>query len=173
VKEIVSLDETKQILLENKIDFVGYKNSRGLIGALASIAWKPQIDTTYELIAYRCKKRWGTNRNVNNLSVIEMDKNYSSTFDNYDYKNKHNRIAPNSPCPILYGIRGDMPNDLIKAKDLIKSEHFKSWILFESNQGTDNHLQRDIATERFPQPTLPENNRSFHIAFDLPPGSCD
>ena len=70
-----------------------------------------------------------------------MDKEILSTFDNYDYKNNHNRLVPSSPCPVLYGIRGDLKQDLEKAKDLIESETVHGYIIFETNQGTDEHIQ--------------------------------
>jgi len=71
-----------------------------------------------------------------------MDKKTKHTFDNYDYENSHNRITPNSPCPILYGIRGDNDKELIDASLLVKSEPIESWLIFETNQATDDHLQR-------------------------------
>lgn len=73
---------------------------------------------------------------------MKMDKMFFSTFDNFDYKNKHNRLVPSSPCPILYGIRGENSKDLDNAKELIKSEKIESWLIFETNQGTDDHLQK-------------------------------
>jgi len=142
VIEIVSLKEIEQLLKSIGADYKGYKNGRGLIGATASIAWYPAYDKTYELITYRQKKRWGTERFVDDFSVKKMDKICSSTFDNYDYKNRHNRLVPNSPCPILYGVRGDDIEDLITASSLVKSEPVDSWIIFETNQGTDDHLQK-------------------------------
>jgi tRNA(Ile2)-agmatinylcytidine synthase len=76
-----------------------------------------------------------------------MDKTYKTTFDNYDYENKHNRIVPNSPCPILYGIRGENQKELIKAKSQVKSEEVESWIIFETNQGTDDHLHKSVIND--------------------------
>ena len=142
VKEIVSLKDTKNLLKTYNAYYKGYKNSRGLIGATAAVAWSSNNDKTYELITYRKKEKWGKKRNVDNNSTIKMDKLISSTFDNYDYKNKHNKLVPNSPCPVLYGIRGDNQIDLIKAKSFIKSEEVESWLIFETNQGTDDHLQK-------------------------------
>ena len=141
VKKIVDIKEITTYLTKKEATYIGYKNKRGLIGATASIAWKPN-DITYELIAYRHKKKWGTKRSIDIKSVKQMDVQVTSTFDNYDYANNHNRIAPNSPCPILYGIRGDKPSDLIKAQTYIESEPYASWVLFTSNQGTDDHLQK-------------------------------
>jgi len=141
VREILDLKEIKRVLDSIGAVYKGYKNERGLIGATAAISWNPN-DKTYELITYRHREKWGTNRHVNETSVKEMDKTFPSTFDNYDYRNMHNRIAPNSSCPVLYGIRGDDAEELIKAKDIIESERYSGWLLFETNQGTDDHLQR-------------------------------
>ena len=142
VKGIVSLKEIEQLLDSLGAIYKGYKNRRGLIGATASIAWSPKYDKTYELITYRGENRWGTKRRVDPKSVKKMNEIYLSTFDNYDYENKHNRLVPNSPCPVLFGIRGDDEKELTRAKSLIKSEEVDSWMIFETNQGTDDHLQK-------------------------------
>lgn len=141
VKRVVNLDETKKVLAEKNAFFKGYKNMRGLIGATASIAWDNREDWTFELIAYREKNNWGSKRFVDDKSTIDMSSSISSTFDNFDSKNKHNRLVPSSPCPVLYGIRGNNSRDLIKAKSMIKSEKIDCWIIFEGNQGTDDHLE--------------------------------
>jgi len=117
----------------------GYKNGRGLIGATASVAWKPR-DRTYELIAYREKNKWGTNRKIDEASVIAMDKKYYSTFNNYDYEEKHMVIAPSSPCPVLFGIRGENEPTLPKAKDILDTEKIDRWLIYLTNQGTDDHI---------------------------------
>jgi tRNA(Ile2)-agmatinylcytidine synthase len=141
VRDIVKLNDVRSILKENNAQFRGYKNKRGLIGASAAISWRPR-DRTYEVITYREKRKWGTKRKVNENSVKKMDRRFKSTFNNYDYKNKVVAISPNSPCPVLFGIRGDDPKDLPKAENLIESENIERWILFETNQGTDEHLQK-------------------------------
>ena len=141
VKEIVSLKETEHILKSFGAYYKGYKNCRGIIGATASVTWSPTHDKTYELITYRKEEKWGKVRSVDDASVKKMDKTYLSTFDNYDYENRHNRLMPNSPCPVLYGIRGDDKKELIYAHHLIESEKVDSWMIFETNQGTDDHLQ--------------------------------
>jgi len=142
VKGIVFLDEVTPLLDKNGALYIGYKNKRGLIGAAASIAWNPVCDKTHELITYRKKEKIGGKREIDDDSVKIMDETIKTTFDNYDYINKHNRIKPNSPCPVLYGIRGDDAEDLVKAMNIVKSEEFQGWIIFESNQATDEHLQK-------------------------------
>jgi tRNA(Ile2)-agmatinylcytidine synthase len=141
VTKIVTLDDVQNILHNQQARFEGYKNSRGLIGATAAICWEP-LDRTFELITYRPKERWGTKRQVEAKSVQSMDADCPSTFDNYDARNHHNRIVPNSPCPILYGIRGNDVEELVIASTQVKSEPMDSWLLFETNQGTDNHLEK-------------------------------
>jgi len=142
VREIVSLKEIERLLESLRADYKGYKNCRGIIGATASVAWSPLKDKTYEAITYREEDKWGTNRTVDDNSVIKMDKTCRLTFDNYDYENRHNRLMPNSPCPVLYGIRGDDEDELILARSIVESEKVDCWLIFETNQGTDDHLQR-------------------------------
>ena len=146
VTQIVALNEVHSIVKNLDAAFEEYKNGRGLIGATAAVAWEP-LDRTFELIAYRTTDRWGTKRQVDPESVKRMDADCPTTFDNYDYVNHHNRIVPNSPCPILYGIRGNDVEELVHAASHITTEPVDSWLLFETNQGTDDHLQRKQIVE--------------------------
>jgi len=116
-----------------------YKNGRGIIGALAAVAWRPR-DRTYEVLTYRDESRWGTPRDLESASVKDMDQAFVSTFNNYDYDCNRIVIAPHSPCPILFGIRGDDPGVLPGAMRTIKGESPAGWIVFETNQGTDDHV---------------------------------
>src|SRR5207245_10607318 len=65
---------------------------------------------------------------------------FPSTFNTYDYDNERVVIAPHSPCPILFGIRGDEPGVLPEAMRSIRGERPAGWLLFETNQGTDDHV---------------------------------
>jgi tRNA(Ile2)-agmatinylcytidine synthase len=71
-----------------------------------------------------------------------MDKSTQMTFNNYDYENGHIAIAPGSPCPILFGIRGDSAEELLKARRMIKGEQSDKWLLFLTNQATEDHIVR-------------------------------
>jgi tRNA(Ile2)-agmatinylcytidine synthase len=163
VREVVKLEDVIKILEGHGAVYRGFKNRRGLIGATAAISWamnvapNPEADRTYEIITYRERSRWGSEREIEVGSVIEMDKKFSSTFNNYDYVNKHISIAPNSPCPVLFGIRGDDPDELPGAMEMIKSEPVDKWVLFETNQCTDDHLQPRPISEIQPyQSTITE-----------------
>ncbi|NIA10163.1 MAG: DUF1743 domain-containing protein [Nitrospiraceae bacterium] len=137
VRSIVTIGEVKSILQSMNALYIPYKNGRGLIGAAAATAWHP-YDRTYELITYRN----GGERWVEEQSVKEMDRALKKTFDNYDYENRHIQIMPNSPCPVMYGVRGDDENELPEAMNIVVSAEIKRWLLFETNQGTDEHLQK-------------------------------
>ena len=116
-----------------------YKNGRGSIGALASIAWRPR-DRTFEILTYRPEISWGTPRIIVPESVVRMDRLFSSTFNSYDFENRREVIAPHSPCPILFGIRGDDPTSLPLASQAVLGERPERWLIFETNQGTDDHV---------------------------------
>lgn len=120
--------------------FAGSENSRGIIGATAAVG-SVLDDYTYELLVYRREESLGEPRRINVNSVIEMDKRYRGyTFDNID--DGRLLIAPVGPDPVLFGIRGDVPEKLIEAFKLIKHEPFSLWVIFRSNQGTHGHVVR-------------------------------
>ena len=139
VREIVSLGEVERLLRGNGASLRKYKKGRGLIGAAAAVSWRPR-DRTWEVIAYRSPRRFGTARRIEPKSVIFMDKATKATFNNYDYENDHVAIAPGSPCPILFGIRGDSAKELLRARNMIKGEVPDKWLMFMTNQGTEDHL---------------------------------
>jgi len=126
-----------------------WKEGRGIIGAASAIAWRPH-DRTYEALAYREPCRWGTPRVLDPWSVREMELAFPSTFNSYDAGWGRIAIAPHSACPVLCGIRGDRPEDLPPALQRLRSEPVDRWLLFETNQGTDDHLQRRAACDLVP-----------------------
>jgi len=173
---LVNIEDIITYLKQHAFWFSQYKNSRGLIGATAAVAWKPTHDHTFELITYRERKNWGTPRKVGDASVQHMDKNTKTTFDNYDYENHHNRLVPSSPCPLLYGIRGDEDKELQAAMQMISSEPIAGWLLFQTNQGTDDHLQTCLINQVQPYhsvqvkgrvDTCPRTITGGHVLFSL------
>ncbi|MFH1013773.1 MAG: tRNA(Ile)(2)-agmatinylcytidine synthase [Thermoplasmatota archaeon] len=142
IQTIVTVEDVVDRLEGYDVWYKGYKNRRGLIGASAALSWSDALDTTYEVISYRKKEKWGTKRVIDEASVQYMDRNCPTTFDNYDPVNHHVSIAPNSPCPVLFGIRGENPRVLPSCAALIDSEISDGWMVFLTNQATDDHLQR-------------------------------
>ena len=124
-----------------------YKNGRGVIGAAAAAAWRPR-DRTYEVLAYRERSRWGTRRDIPSESVRRLDDGFPSTFNNYDRDNERAVITPRTPCPVLCGIRGDDPGELPAALASLGGEPPDRWLLFETNQGTDDHILPHVTEAR-------------------------
>ncbi|MCJ2532489.1 MAG: tRNA(Ile)(2)-agmatinylcytidine synthase [Candidatus Thermoplasmatota archaeon] len=141
VREVVQLSDVERELKVVGASWKRYKNGRGIIGATSAISCRPH-DRTWEVISYRTPDRIGTERAVDRESVIRMDRKMKSTFHNYDSESKHIAITPASPCPVLFGIRGDSADELMQARKMIRGEPPLSWLLFLTNQGTDDHIVR-------------------------------
>jgi len=141
VKKIVNFEDAIE-LAKNHGDFEFFGNGRGIIGALAAAGYNFN-DFTYEMIAYRKKKRWGDERKINEDSVWKgAEKGYPYVWDTIDKKNNDVVFTPNSPCPVLFGIRGDDINEIKKVRETIKCEEISMERIFKTNQGTDEHLQK-------------------------------
>jgi tRNA(Ile2)-agmatinylcytidine synthase len=114
---------------------------RGIIGAAAALSWRPR-DRTYETLVYRRKEMWGKPRTVNASDVRRIDELFPSTFNNFDREGGRTAIVPHSTCPILFGVRGDDPDETAQAAASVRSEPKDRWLVFLSNQGTDDHIIR-------------------------------
>jgi tRNA(Ile2)-agmatinylcytidine synthase len=141
VSEILEIDDAKKILDAEDIWHRGFKNGRGLIGALAAIGAGLEEDHTYELIAYRERCRWGTRRYIDEASVWKADGlTYPMTWDTVDYHNNRIVFAPHSADPVLFGIRGDDIGAINLAFQTVISEPWERKVLYVTNQGTDAHI---------------------------------
>jgi tRNA(Ile2)-agmatinylcytidine synthase len=143
VQDVLEIREAKELLKRHGISHKGFKNGRGLIGALAAAGFClcGLPDSTYELIAYREKKHWGTPREINEGSVWSADAaTHPDTWDTVDYENKRIVFAPHSPDPILFGIRGNSESAVRRAFSMIKSEPVELHAVYKTNQNTDMHL---------------------------------
>ena len=172
VREVVRIRDARAMLPKGSF-FRAYNTGRGIIGASASVAWVPR-DRTYEVLVYREKGRWGTPRDVDVEGVKLLDKRFPSTFNNYDARNCHATVVPATPCPILIGIRGDDPSILPEAMRTIRSEDKDRWVIFETNQGTDDHVVRRSAVQKYQSAimrgrvaTLPQTITGGHVLFEL------
>ncbi|MEM4246123.1 MAG: tRNA(Ile)(2)-agmatinylcytidine synthase [Candidatus Bathyarchaeia archaeon] len=143
IRDVVPLEDACQVAQRLHVETVLFKGERGLVGCLAALGEVLKLDHTFELIAYRTPLRYGTPRKIDVESIKRMDKETSPcTFNNYDYEAGRALITPHGPDPILYGIRGETPQILIKAKGLLKVlEPIERWSVFRTNHGTDMHLQ--------------------------------
>ncbi|VVB85750.1 tRNA(Ile2) 2-agmatinylcytidine synthetase TiaS [uncultured archaeon] len=143
VQDVLEISEAEELLSRYGINHMGFKNKRGLIGALAAagFALTGLPDHTFELIAYREKKRWGTPRAIDEDSVWEAAAQ-ADTWDTVDYENRRIVFAPHSPDPILFGIRGKSVSAVRRAFSFVKSEPVERHIVYMTNQNTDMHLMK-------------------------------
>lgn len=140
--EIVEIKEAEELANTYGAETLKFKNGRGIIGALAAIGSDLQ-DHTYEIIAYRGRDKQGQNRKVDKKSVIQMDKaTHPLTYNNLDYETGKILITPHSPCPVLFGIRGENKEVLKKAFSIVKTEDkIERTAIYITNQCTDAHLE--------------------------------
>lgn len=141
VRSLVEKKLAMNLIEKYEMDFLEYKNGRGVIGALAAIGGTLEGDLTYELLTYRTPENWGTPRKMDNASIVAMDAALSDcTFNNLDEKGKP-LITPRGPDPVLYGVRGETPEAVYDAMQMIRPlEPVERWMICRSNQGTDLHF---------------------------------
>lgn len=141
IRSIVSIEDAENFANQVGAEYFKFKKGRGIIGALAAIGC-PDYDKTYELLAYRMPENYGTPRKIDYNSVFEMNMaTYPETFDNIDSDNGYIAIEPHTPCPILYGIRGESPDAVENAAKIIDvNEPVEKIAVFQTNQHTDMHL---------------------------------
>ncbi len=171
VRDVVLLDEALFIIGKFMLPHLKFKKGLGLIGALASVGLE-LTDRTYEVLAYRRPERFGTEREIDEESFFDADyETYPGTWDTVDWCNETVVAVPNSPDPVLFGIRGDDFHAIMKAFEMVKTEPIDKYMVFVTNQGTDMHLIHENETDRI------ENYRSFILRgrvlkepYDIPGG---
>jgi len=154
-QHIVKMEETLRLVKRFDAEAAGFKKGRGIIGGLAAIGEDLSGDHTFELISYRLPENCGEPRRVQASSVKVMDANSSLTFSNLDPETGRILITPRGADPILYGIRGENPEAVKQAHEMvIREEPVERWIIFRTNQGTDAHLRKVSAVKEI-QPYNP------------------
>lgn len=144
IRDIVGLGEAVELIRRFGAEAVGFKGGRGIIGALAAIGETLVGDHTFELIAYRTPGMRGRPRRVLPESVFRMEEETRGlTFNNVDPEKGRVMITPRGPDPVLYGIRGESPEAVRRAGEIVEvEEEVERWVIFRTNQGTDGHLSR-------------------------------
>jgi tRNA(Ile2)-agmatinylcytidine synthase len=178
VRERLTLDEARQRIDSAGYRHAGWKNARGVVGALAAVgAWRAFDDWTYEHIAYREAHKRGITREIDHESVFAAaDWGYPIAWDTIDRDEGETVCVPHAPGPILYGIRGDDARTVRGVADRIESEPIECMELFVTNQGTDAHLHagslesvRDGRAYRLNGTVSkpPETRRGGHVFFEF------
>ena len=141
---VVTPDEALSAISNARAEGLSYGSPQGIIGALAAIGTRLDDDYTYELIAYRSKASIGKPRLVDAHSVLRMNEEMrETTFNNVDPETGRILITPRGPDPILCGVRGESPDAVRNAFQMLRfREPIEAWMIFRTNQGTDAHLVR-------------------------------
>jgi len=144
VRDVIEIRKAKSLISKFGISSKGFKNGRGLIGALAACGAMlnpEEWDHTFEHLAYRQKEKWGTSREVEKESFFEADREtYPETWDTVDITNRLVVCIPHSADPVLFGIRGENPEIVTRTAGMIRGEPVERFTVYRTNQGTDMHL---------------------------------
>jgi len=161
LRDVVNLKSAKKLIDDWKIPHIALKNGRGIIGALASIALDVP-SPTYELLAYRHPSMFGRKRYLDRESIFMADETvYPLVWDTVDRENQKIVLAPNSPDPVLYGLRGADIHSIIRSGLLIKGEKPDKFQLFVTNQSTDMHYIHEDEVDEL------KNYRSYIIEGEV------
>ncbi|HJJ35834.1 MAG TPA: tRNA(Ile)(2)-agmatinylcytidine synthase, partial [Methanocorpusculum sp.] len=140
LRTFCTVEEAEERLQELGAVYRGWKNRRGLIGALAAVS-AVLPDKTYEYLAYRMPDACGTPRQYDaesfRRSAVETAPH---TWDTWDFSADKPVCLPHGKDPVLYGIRGESPEWVEKAVSYLKAEEESFRVIWETNQGTDAHI---------------------------------
>jgi len=154
-QSMLTIEAALKLAKRVNAEAVGFKKGRGIIGGLAAIGEDLSGDHTFEIISYRTPENRDKPRRVQASSVKTMDANSPLTYNNIDPETGRILITPRGPDPILCGIRGETPEAVKEAHEMvIRDEPVERWIIFRTNQGTDAHL-RKVSAVREIQPYNP------------------
>lgn len=144
IRGLVRIKEVQKVAAKFRISCIPLKGRKGIIGATAAIGENLQGDHTYELIAYRISRNRSTPRRVDAESVSKMAKETEPlTFNNMDPETGRILITPRGKDPILYGIRGETPEVVLRSHRIVKAtEKVERWVIFRTNHGTDDHFSQ-------------------------------
>jgi tRNA(Ile2)-agmatinylcytidine synthase len=179
VTDFCTLEEAESILNAISARYRGWKNRRGLIGATAAVA-SELADRTSEILVYRQPSRFGTPRSVDRQSLFDAEAaTFPHTWDTVDTINDVVVCVPHTPDPVLFGIRGESPQWVMAARQMIGSEKPGLEQIWVTNQGTDAHLLPGTVGElreglsyrvRGKVADLPKTGTGGHVSFAVQDG---
>lgn len=144
LEETLSMEQVEEYLNEEGAIYHKFKNGRGLIGATCGLAWDKKR-VTYEILTYRYPKPEHMDIEMKKI-IGRIAESYDSTFNNIDVEDGKVALFPVERTPVIFGIRGTSPEDLLQIADeirLINEKVVRDAVIFATNQGTDDHIQKD------------------------------
>jgi tRNA(Ile2)-agmatinylcytidine synthase len=178
--DVLSVGEARAVAKRSGAEVHALMGVRGVIGSMAAIgAGLESVDHTFEIIAYRIRDNLGSPRRIDHESVKLMNSKYGDrTFNNLDPESGRILVSPHGPDPVLLGIRGYSPEDVLGAFNEVRVlEEIEGVMIFRTNQGTDAHLgkarravdlkphQSGVLTGRVEN--MPRVLRGGHVIFRL------
>jgi tRNA(Ile2)-agmatinylcytidine synthase len=179
VTDFCTIEEATALLDAAGARYRGWKIRRGLIGATAAVA-SELFDRTSEILVYREPERFGTPRSVDRQSLFDAEAaTFPHTWDTVDTANDVVVCVPHTPDPVLFGIRGDSPQWVMTARQMIDSEKTGLEQIWVTNQGTDAHLLAGTISElreglsyrvSGTVADLPKTGSGGHVSFTIRDG---
>ncbi|MCS7130134.1 MAG: tRNA(Ile)(2)-agmatinylcytidine synthase [Archaeoglobaceae archaeon] len=149
IKDVLTIEDAMKLIEKHRIPYLKFKNGRGLIGALASVGAVLE-DLVYELITYRMPDKIGKPREFEKESFYNVDfEFYPTIFDTVDWCNDVVMAVPGTPCPVLFGLRGESVEALKKAIEIVKTEPWEREQIFLTNHATDMHIIENGEVKEF------------------------
>jgi tRNA(Ile2)-agmatinylcytidine synthase len=141
--DVLTVREARAVATRAGAEVHALMGVRGLIGSLAAIgADLDSVEHTFEIIAYRIRENLGDPRRIDRESIKLMNaKHEDRTFNNLDPESGRVLLSPHGRDPVLLGIRGYGPQDVLTAFNEVQlCEEIERIMIFRTNQGTDAHL---------------------------------
>ncbi|MFQ6010575.1 MAG: DUF1743 domain-containing protein [Nitrososphaerales archaeon] len=146
---LVTKKEALKLIRKYKMDSLEIGNGLGIIGALSSIGCTLEEDHTFEVISYRTRRMWGRRGTLNRSSILTMNEKMAPhTFNNIDPETGRILITPRGPDPVLFGIRGEDPTNVMKSREMVYTDEPFEYLLYRTNQGTGAHLANLLQVRR-------------------------
>lgn len=143
VQTVVGREAARRAVVRHTAHWRAWNGGRGLLGATAAAAWRGAHDRTFEAIGYRTDDRIGSTRRIDPGTVESIDADAHGCFDSWDPVHRVPRAVPATPCPVLFGVRGERPDSVAEAAARLGPERPAGFLVFRSNQATDDHVCYD------------------------------
>jgi tRNA(Ile2)-agmatinylcytidine synthase len=179
VTDFCTIEDATALLDAAGARYRGWKIRRGLIGATAAVA-SELGDKTSEILVYREPAQFGTPRSVDRQSLFDAETaTFPHTWDTMDTVNDVVVCVPHTPDPVLFGIRGESPQWVMTARQMIDSEKTGLEQIWVTNQGTDAHLLAGTISElreglsyrvSGTVADLPKTGSGGHVSFTIRDG---
>ena len=168
VRKHVDSEKLLEDALQRDVIVLRTEPSFGVVGACAAISWENNANSSWELISWRDESRIGTQRILSPESVLDLEKTHPQTFLNRDPTKGKGMIAPRTPCPVLYGIRGSTHTAVESAHHWLQSredvERSVSFAIHRTNQLSDDHIESSTSGT---VTSLPEETKGGHASLSV------